>query len=96
MYQSFSRIGFPGFAFSEFKGFAGGITMGWKANKLQVHILKSHFRFLHSRIIIEEGKIWHLSVFYAIPLEDKKKELWNELTNIVHTMSSCLLGGLLE
>ncbi|KAI5399033.1 hypothetical protein KIW84_064413 [Lathyrus oleraceus] len=55
MYQSFSRLGFPGFAFSESKGFAGGIAMGWKANKLQVHILKSHFQFLHSRIIIEEA-----------------------------------------
>lgn len=54
--RAFSRVGFNGFYFSESRGFLYGIAMGWKDDKLQVHILKRHFQFLHSRIIIEDGK----------------------------------------
>lgn len=86
--RAFSRMSFTCFAFSKARGFAGGIVMGWKAEKLQVHVLKCHFQFIHSQSITEEGKACNLFNVYANPLEDKKKELWNELTNIVTSMST--------
>lgn len=92
--RAFSRVGFNGFYFSESRGFLYGISMGWKDDKLQVHILKCHFQFLHSRIIIEDGKTWHISDVYASRLEDRKRELWKKLKEIVITMNiGWLVGG---
>lgn len=85
--RAFSHLGFTCFSFSEARGFVGGMAIGWKTEKLQVHILKCHFQFIHSQIIFEEGKFWHISTIYASSLEDRKKELWNELADIATFMS---------
>lgn len=66
--RAFSCLSFTCFAFSEARGFAGGIVMGWKAEKLQVHVLKCHFQFIHSQSIIEEGKVCNIFNVYANPL----------------------------
>ncbi|KAI5399922.1 hypothetical protein KIW84_065026 [Lathyrus oleraceus] len=83
-----SKLGFNGFVFSDSRGFTGGIAMGWKPEKLQVHVLKCHFQFIHSQTTTEEGKVWHLSAIYDSPLEECKKELWTELADIATSMNT--------
>ncbi|CAK8531786.1 unnamed protein product [Lathyrus sativus] len=68
--------------------------MGWKADKLQVKTLKHYFQFIHSRIVTEDGKTWNLSIVYASPVEERKKDMWKELTNIAKNMNNgWLVGG---
>lgn len=83
--KSFSRMRFNGFDYSKSRDFTGGIAMGWKADKLKVKIMN---QFIHCRIVTEDGKTWYLSVVYASHLEDRKKYLWKELTEIATTMNT--------
>lgn len=83
----FSRLGYSRFACSETRGYACGIALGRKAEHIQVSIMKCHFQYTHAQIIMEEVKIWYLTSVHASPLEDRKKELRIELTNIAPTMN---------
>ncbi|KAI5425690.1 hypothetical protein KIW84_031491 [Lathyrus oleraceus] len=75
------------------RGFVGGITMGWKPEKLQVHVLKYHLLFIHSQIITDDGKVWHVSAMYVSPLEDRKKDMWTELTVTADSMTTSWIKG---
>lgn len=85
-------MGFNGFVFYDSRGFTG-IALGWKPKKLQVHVLKCHFQFIHSQTTTEEGKVWHLSAIYDSPLEERKKELWTELDDIATSMNTRWIRG---
>lgn len=80
-------MGFRGFANMESKGYAGGIVMGWKEDKIQIHILKLHFQFIHANVCTNDGHSWTLTAVYDNPREDNKKYLWKELESIDHIMA---------
>lgn len=46
----FKPLGFTRYEFSEVKGFARGIAMGWKMEKVKITIIKNHFQLIHSKI----------------------------------------------
>lgn len=74
--KAFLQLGFTGYAFSKLRGFAGGISMGWKPGNVQIKTLKNHFQFLHTKISAGVGCDWFLTAVSADPKEEGKKELW--------------------
>ncbi|KAI5404272.1 hypothetical protein KIW84_051430 [Lathyrus oleraceus] len=84
----FTRLGYSRFAFPKAMGFTGGITLGWKADLMQIFIINYHFQYIHSQITMEDGKIWYLTTVYVSPLDDRKKELQMDLTSIATSMDS--------
>lgn len=71
--KDFKRLCFIGYEFSKVKGFARGIAMGWKFEKVKITTIKNHFQFIHSKINTSDGSEWLLTMVYASPKEEGKK-----------------------
>lgn len=81
-------MGFRGFAKTESNGYACGISMGWKEDKIQIPILKLHIQFIHDAVCMNDGHNWTLNLIYANPREDNNFFLWKDLEGIAHSMST--------
>lgn len=80
--KDFKQLGLTGYEFSRVKGFAGGISIGWKFEKCKITIIVNHFQSIHSKINTTDRNEWLLTMVYVIPKEEGKKELWKELKEI--------------
>lgn len=74
--NKFSKLGFDGFDYTKVRGYVGGVTIGWKKNKIKVCTIEKHFQFLHVRVNMEDEVDWLLTTVYASPREEGGKELW--------------------
>ncbi|PNY17667.1 hypothetical protein L195_g014415 [Trifolium pratense] len=84
--QSFQLMGFDGFNYSENRGFAGGIIVVWKSNKVDVEEASKHFQYIHLKIKMQNGGYWFFTTVYASPVEDLRTELWDELGRMANIM----------
>ncbi|WJX12066.1 hypothetical protein P8452_02605 [Trifolium repens] len=92
--RTFELLGFDDFVATEVRGYAGGIVVAWKRNKITVDVCKKGFQYIHLRVNYPNDKWWFLTPIYASPIESNRNLLWDELKDIAHHMNeSWLLAG---
>lgn len=85
--STFLLLGFDGFSYSEGRGFSRGIIVAWKSHVVQVQVLQIQFQFIHLQLDYGASKQWLLSVVYATPADDARRELWAALEDITELAS---------
>lgn len=58
----------------EGRGFARGLWIGWKPYHFKLEMLEKHDQFVHFRVTKDDVREWRLSVVYASPSLQKKKD----------------------
>lgn len=70
----------------EAEGFAGGIWMLWRSDRIQVVILDRNPQAMHCQV--RQGLLcWTLTAIYARPLPTRRKELWRYLRDKAEAIS---------
>lgn len=82
----FKEIGYDMIESSNNSGLVGGIVMVWKSTEMDVHVCKNREQYIHVSIKYENDKKWNFTAIYAIPNENSKKVLWDELKDISISM----------
>jgi exonuclease III len=65
--NSIEMLGFDGYAFSENRGFSGGIVIAWKENIVFVSCIHIDSQFIHSRLAINGKQEFMFTAIYASP-----------------------------
>jgi hypothetical protein len=92
--RTFELLGFDDFAATEVRGYAGGIVVVWKKDKITVDVCKQSFQYLHLRVKYPNDEWWYLTPIYASPIESNRSLLWDDLKDIAqHMKEPWLLAG---
>lgn len=92
--NTFRRLGYDGFSFSENRGYAGGIAVGWKTDLVLMVEDRNDFQFLHFNVVMHDHRSWFFSIVYASPVEEMRAELWGTLATMANTMQgNWMLAG---
>jgi exonuclease III len=89
-----SLLGFDGFLATDVHGYAGGIMVGWKDVNMKIQLISRNFQYMHLEITAQTGKQWFFSPIYASPIEENRKNLWNDLKHYANQMHEAwMLAG---
>lgn len=92
--KTFRLLGYDGFAFSQNRGFAGGIAVGWKIEVVGLVALRNEFQFIHFEVPMQHHSSWFLTLVYASPVEELRTELWRDISDMAASMhGNWLLAG---
>lgn len=89
--RTIKSLGFKNYLLSEARGFSGGIWLLWFKADLQVTVIKEDFHFLHVRVQERDMYPWLLTVVYASPQENERRDTWIKLHDIASSIQESWL-----
>lgn len=84
--KTFRLLGYDGFTYSENRGFAGGIGVGWKIDAVSLLELKNDFQFIHFNVMMQDSGSWFLSFVYASPVDELQTDMWSQFITMAASM----------
>ncbi|KAF7843708.1 putative ribonuclease H protein At1g65750 family [Senna tora] len=91
--QIINKCGFELHDRVEAEGFVGGIWGLWDSENIAVQVLRKHRQFMHMKIG-KRNESWLLTVVYASPHLNSRRELWGELHELSRNITEpwCIAG----
>lgn len=85
LHKTFINLGFDAFEYLENRGYAGGICVVQKKNKVDVVVHETHFQFIHLRVRFINGPWQQFSSVYVSPIEGMRSHMWKVILHIAST-----------
>lgn len=64
-------------------GLSGGLALFWETTKVEIKILRSHDRFIHTSILDKHfGNVFLFTFVYGYPNHDRNMHLWNDISDL--------------
>lgn len=79
LHKPLKKLGFNQFFSVENEGYAGGIIVACKDDKLKVTLYAQEVQWIHLNICNDEGIVWRCTLVYTSPAEQKRKVMWENL-----------------
>ena len=93
------NLPFDGFFATEMIGYARGLWLLWKTEKVEVFVLSSTEQEIHATVKVRCSNLsWFISPIYASPRLNERRILWSNLTKVaqLHQLPWLLLGDFNE
>ncbi|KAI9111091.1 hypothetical protein K1719_017966 [Acacia pycnantha] len=82
-----SRLGFDGMSYVPSVGRSGGILAAWNSTFVEVDVLQLDRQFIHLRCRYPNEDWFFVTALYAIPDNNHKQTLWNQLSGLASSMN---------
>ncbi|XP_058784025.1 uncharacterized protein LOC131658784 [Vicia villosa] len=80
-------MGFQTFLSVKNTGYAGGIMVAYREDRLQISMISKEEQFIHLKVNNNLGDAWLLTVVYASPHERLKRLMWESIRKIAATIN---------
>ncbi|KAI9102310.1 hypothetical protein K1719_023512 [Acacia pycnantha] len=86
-FSCLSSLGYDGRSFSPSVGRSGGMVVVWRSDRITVSVLQVDRQFIHLCCTNRIGVTFLLTAIYALPSENSKRVLWEELRKLSLSIS---------
>lgn len=80
-------MGFQNFVSVENAGYARGIMVACKDDKMKISLVTKEDHFIHLEVENIHGEVWMFTIVYASPQDNRRRCLWESMKNIVGAMN---------
>ncbi|KAI5402621.1 hypothetical protein KIW84_050282 [Lathyrus oleraceus] len=88
LHNSLQKLGFDKVISSSNMGYAGGIIVTWRKDRMNITLSSKEEQSIHLRIRILTGEKWMFTFIYASPNVDMTSRLWDNLKNRARNIRS--------
>jgi hypothetical protein len=83
-HNAIRKLGSKYFLLVEARGFSGDIWVMCNILDIMVRVIKSNFHFLHVQVKEKDMDSWLLTVVYASPRKNERRETWH----LIHPLAT--------